>query len=159
MRKKGQVEIIGLTIVIILITLGMLFVIKFVVLKEPDNIRTSYTRTQMASNMLNAMLRTNTGCRGKTVTELLQSCATMTEIDCGGIGSCQYVNDTIEALFADTFDVWKIEYQFTVRVGDGDYLTNIISSSGACQGEKESKPFFIPVGVTTTINLKLDLCS
>jgi hypothetical protein len=97
-NKKSQFEILGLAIVIILITLGILFVIRFVVLKEPSKLRYDYTRTEMASNMLNTLLRTDTDCKRKSMTELFQDCASYNRIECEYDGipmnSCEYLNYT-----------------------------------------------------------------
>lgn len=165
--KKGQLEILGLAIVVILITLGVLFVIRFIVLKEPTDLRQSYTRTEMASNMLNTLIRTDTECRGKSVTELLQDCAInppIGNIDCDGnatlIGnkSCAYLNTTILKIMNDTLIIWGIDFQFDAWLADGTELVHILEPAGACTGEKESKPFYLPLQITT-INLKLDLCN
>jgi len=117
-NKKGQLEVLGLTIVIILITLGILFVIKFVILKEPPELRKSYTRTEIASNTLNAILRTDTPCRSKSITELYQDCAAAYpsgSIDCGGgVTSCKYANDTVKLILDGTLKEWGIEHEFVV---------------------------------------------
>ncbi len=165
MSKKAQLEILGLAIIVILITLGILFVIKFVVLKEPTQLRKSYMRTEMASNMLNALVRTDTDCRRKSVTELLQDCANNPRDSGGGSivcetgeYSCEFVNNTIHDITDQTFGVWNIDYELLIWLEDGESLTHILEPDAtACKGAKESKPFYIPLDVTS-INLRLDLC-
>jgi len=161
LSKKSQLEVLGLAIVVILITLGVLFVIRFIVFKEPTEIRKSYIKTELASNMLNTLIRTDTTCRSKSITELLQDCASNPpngSIDCGSDHSCKFLNETIEIITNKTLRKWNQDYQFDVWLEDGTVLIHTLSDPLACQGEKESKPFYLPLQVTT-INLKLDLCS
>lgn len=159
--KKGQLEVLGLAIIVILITLGVLFVIRFIVTKEPTQLRQSYTRTEMASNMLNTLIRTDTFCRSKSITELMQDCASNPpngSINCNGMKSCIFLNETISNITSKTLTVWGVDYEFDVWLEDGTKLIHILNPPGACKGEKESKPFYLPLHITT-INLKLDLCS
>ena len=55
----------GLVIVVILISLGMLFLLKFVVFKPVSQEREAFTRSQLSTNTLNALLITTTDCRAE----------------------------------------------------------------------------------------------
>ena len=93
----------GLAIIVILISLGIFFVIQFVVLKEPSSIKKTYTQTQSAANLLNSMLKTTTkDCLGTSISQLLQDCIVHFNIDQSQIicennnRSCEYINNTIK---------------------------------------------------------------
>ena len=45
-NKKSQAEIIGLVIIVLLIVMGLLFVVKFVVLKEPSDIKEEFVHSE-----------------------------------------------------------------------------------------------------------------
>ena len=75
-KKKSQMEIMGLVIIVILITLGLFFVVRFIITKQPSEIKKSYTQTEIAANILNSLLKTTSkDCYGMDVTQLLQDCA------------------------------------------------------------------------------------
>ncbi len=74
-KRKAQIEMVGLVVVVVLLTLGVFFVIKFIVLKQPSTTRQEFLFTQMASNTANALLKTQTDCRGYDMTELIGDCA------------------------------------------------------------------------------------
>jgi len=73
--KKAQAEIVGITIVMVLIMLGIIFVIKFVVLPDEYNIKQAFDQSQMAANFMDSVLKTTTTCNNLEVTELIQDCA------------------------------------------------------------------------------------
>jgi hypothetical protein len=109
--KKGQSEIVGITLVMVLVMLGIIFVISYVVLPESTNIKQNYDQAQVAANFMDALLKTTTECNSLTITELIQDCAehqdTMTgiymcpETDlCSGVcNSCEYLNLSMKYIF------------------------------------------------------------
>lgn len=152
-NKKSQTEIMGLVIVVILITLALLFVLSFIVLRKPTTLKKQYTQSEIAANTLNALLETTTPCNKQKVRELLQDCAANAPgtIYCEGLYSCAYVESIINEIFNKTLISWNMEFEFTAT------LTNITIARGYCAGEKRSQSQFIPtdVGVMTT---RLDIC-
>jgi hypothetical protein len=159
MRKsrRAQMEILGLTIVIILIMLGVLFAVQFVLKKPAPDLRTSFMRTQTAANMLNAMLGTTTDCEGASVTELLQDCATTQTIYCAGEGmaSCEYVEVAMGGMFAETLTKWNQNFNFSIQ--GPVTVSKIRFEKGDCSGEKEVKIHPIPTRAGT-VTLRLELC-
>jgi len=160
--KKSQMEIMGLAIIVVLLTLGVLFVVQFVVLKEPSDVKKTFTKTQMAANMLNSILKTNSkDCYDNTMTQLLQDCADNNENPAGliicenVIDSCEYANSTIEYIFNNTLVGWGNQsFYFSAFIGPN----NIILEQGSeCTGERESKQSFIKTA-SEILTIRLDLC-
>ncbi|MBW2996771.1 hypothetical protein KY349_00350 [Candidatus Woesearchaeota archaeon] len=157
----------GLMIVVILLIVGVLFAIKFVVLKKPPETRQSFSRTQMASNLgLALMASTTENCRGTAVKDLLIDCAEWPEaggtITCGdGRKSCEYVSSTIELILADTLDIWNQKYYLTAGTektleGKIVYLHHDdCPASKTLPGESES--FFLPTN-RGLLTLKIFIC-
>jgi len=160
--KKSQMEIMGLAIIVILLTLGVLFVIQFVVLKEPSDVKKTFTKTQIAANMLNSILKTTSKeCYGNTMTQLLQDCANYNENPAGliicenGIDSCEYANSTIEYIFDNTLVEWGGQsFYFSALVEPNSI---ILEQGSECAGERESKQSFIKAG-QAILTIRLDLC-
>jgi hypothetical protein len=147
-------EIMGLMVVVILLIVGVLFAIKFVVLKKPPETRQTFTRTQLASNTgLAIMSSTTYDCRGTAIKDLLIDCAEWPEdggtITCDdGRKSCEYVNSTIEYILNSTLGVWRTKYY--LHAGTSKFPNNqiIYINTSKCNaytkapGEQES--FFLP---------------
>lgn len=155
-------EIMGLAIIVVLLTLGTLFIIQFVVMKEPSDVKKTFTRTQMAANMLNSLLNTNSkDCHGATIAQLLKDCADFKENPSGLIvcendeNSCEYSNSTIGYIFNHTFVEWGNQsFHFSTFIGSGN---PILEQGIRCTGERESKqsPIKISSGI---LIIKLDIC-
>lgn len=155
-NKKSQMEIMGLAIVIILVIIGMLFVVRFVMVRKPAEFKAEFTQTQLASNMLNTFLKSKTrDCYGMSITELLQDCAQSQSVYCeNGQLSCAYVADTAGYIFGETLEKWNLKYQFLVYFQSE---SSIINSGEECVGDKKSKIFPIPT-TTRTLYTQLDVC-
>ncbi|MFH1849439.1 MAG: hypothetical protein ABH879_04605 [archaeon] len=159
--KRAQTELLGLAVVVLLISVGMLFIVRFSMQTEPSDAKKSFTHSEMASNILSTLLKTNIpDCSKTTVTELFQDCATTPRIDCIGPGgasldSCAYLEAQLPALFGRTLGSWNKEYEFTAKRSDADVIGPI--AEGDCSGEKQSKIFPIPLH-PGTLMLRLDIC-
>jgi len=168
-RKKSQMEIMGLAIIVVLLFLGMVFVIKFVVLKPPKEYKKEYTRTELASNVIGAMLYTTApDCSKVTFAKLFQDCALGDpgSIYCGtkppseGGGSwysCGYAayhaKDILERTLGE--DGLNLNYYFQVEANDAD-LPGFAPIGDSCLGERKQKRY--PLPGASTIYVILDIC-
>ena len=159
--RKGQLEMMGLAVVVILISIAMLFAIRFVVLKEPAQYKKEYTNTQLAANMLSALLRTTINeCTDLEFRELYKDCA-KSYPDRGSItcdtseDSCGYIKRKTGEILNSTLGKWHKDFEFNAR-------TNAYSvfRIGGCTGAKKSKAFPTPVDPSgaVTLYVTLDIC-
>lgn len=154
--KRGQMEILGLAIVVVLILVATIFVIRFLVVKSPTEYRKGFLSAELASNMLSTFLKTaSQDCSQLTMTELLQDCAQARSITCNnGEDSCKYSESTANLIFKSTFDKWNIKYEFLAYT---DTNSPLIKIGSRCKAEKRSKLFPIPIN-SGTVYAKLDIC-
>jgi hypothetical protein len=156
--KKAQMEIMGLAIVVVLLVLGMLFMVKFVLFKEPQTYREDYTNTQLAANMLNSILNTNTDCYGIPVDELLQDASkALPDIQCPDVtNQTEYLEKTIgEKILNQTLKTWKKTFFFRASVP-----SQVVVSIGREYSNKirERKAHFLTTDVGT-MTIILDIYS
>lgn len=155
-------EAVGLVIIVILISLGLLFFISFSSRSAPG-VKSTFTRSQIATNFLHAVEHTSTTC-GLEVSDLIQDCISpLEDLVCTAaagqrLSSCQYVNVTVGGLLDKTLGSWGKKYQFRVVVpGERTYIAY---SKGLCPRDKDSQTIHIPQqsGVGTPISVTLDVC-
>jgi hypothetical protein len=169
--KKAQFEVIGLLIIVILITLGVLFVVQFVVLREPSNVKQSHVESQFAASFLNSFLETTTDdCRGQTVKGLVHDCVDnppplrLSCYDHGTIpqpDSCMYLNKTAFTILNKTLIRLRRAFKFTIDWQDGDMqYVNINNSWEKCSTAEriESKSVHLRVS-NKDVDLNLKICS
>ena len=163
MKKKSQMEIMGLAIIIVLLFLGMVFVIKFIVLKEPKEYKKEYVHTELASNIIGAMLYTTAEeCSMVTFAKLFQDCAIGEpgSIHCGISAtlpsaewySCAYAEYYAQQILKDTLGELNIKYYFKVEAGN----RLIFDLESPCPGERKQKRY--PLPGANTIYVVLDIC-
>jgi len=167
--KLGQMEIIGLVIIVILITLGMLFMATFS-FKENKQ-KKIFTRELLAYSTMSALMKTtitDPGCAQEYGTEtspqlekdLLEDCALNYDsaklggyslYRCGGQHSCAFLTTLTKQLLDQTVGKWGKTYQLQSKLylaGDtvGKTILDVKSSSQGCPigAERDtSKPFFL----------------
>jgi phosphomevalonate kinase len=146
MKKKSQLEMMGLVVIVIIIAMALLFVIQFVLTKQPSTLKKTYTYTELAANTLNAITKTNAvDCNNQEITQLLQDCASAGgyrgQIICddGITDSCLYVNKTIGEMLDNTLKQWNKAYNFTAD------KAGISIANGNCSGERQQKVYPIPL--------------
>ena len=174
MKNKSQMEIMGLAIIIILVALAMLFVVQFVVLRQPSDIRKTFTHKELASNTVNTLLSTTTDCRELPVSQLLKDCIEGPFIDCdppcifdaeantmtcpkeSGLTSCDHAEMLTQQILENTLEEWNKDYYLTIKTEN----INVIPAFGsACPGEKitSSPCCILPTGAGPMI-VNLDIC-
>ena len=155
--KKAQMEILGLAVVVVLILLATIFIVRFLVVKAPTNYRSGFISAELASNMLNTLLKTSAAaCSELTITELLQDCGQGKAIICDdGQDSCSFAESTAKDIFNKTLDKWNINYEFLAYT---DVKSPLIKIGKPCRAEKRSKLFPIPLNAGV-MNAKLDICN
>lgn len=153
MKGKAQMEIMGLTIVVILITLGVLFGVT-VMRKPSSDIEQEFQQKTIATAYLDSILGTNTLCHKATFRELIQDCAQGAQIRCDSGRSCEYVVEKMKEVFDKTFELRKTKYNLVVE-GPGD--TPDIGTNTPCPGELTPGIQYIATRAGT-VTIRLELC-
>ena len=155
-KKKSQMEILGLAIVVVLVLVATIFVVRFLVIKGPTDYRKSFVTSELATNMLSTFLRTSAkDCSQLTMTELMQDCSQSKSITCdNGEDSCKFIDSTARKVFSATFDKWSMQYEFLAYT---DISSPLIKIGKQCQASKRSKVFPIPIN-TATMYAQIDIC-
>lgn len=169
--KKGQTEIFGLVVIILLISVAMLFVITFLIKKEPSTLKKEFQQEEIGANWLNAFLKTTAAeCNGADMTDLIIDCAENHEtplITCnsGVDTSCNYLYDKSQYLLGVSLDTWGYtKYNLYMEkkpnypgLIDDKYIINKVEHCSR-NTEKRVSPYIIPVSAGQ-VNVKLEICS
>lgn len=153
-------EIMGLAIIIILVSLGFLFILKFNVSKKPAELHKEFTKIETASNFLNSLLRTTSiDCYDLSFTEIFQDCGKGSLIICeNGMDSCKYIENKTKEILTKTLNVWNFHYELTAYVNpELNKIDPLISPLGGCPTEWRSKFFYLPLD-TAPMTIRMNIC-
>lgn len=154
--KRGQMEIMGLAIIVILISIGLLFAVQWM-LKAPSKKVETAKESVFAANYLSALLGTTTECNKRTVRDLLQDCAlTQGATKCAEQTSCEYAHDIMGKIFNSTLEKWNYDYYFFVTGSAIEQES--LKFGNVCKGARERKEHPLPVTPEFEIKLTLDIC-
>lgn len=158
--RKAQMEMIGLVIIVILITLGMLFLAQFALEEDPK--KKIFTRKGLAYSTMSAVMKTTVSaddCVGKygdivspqVEKDLLEDCAKnynapyLSLYNCrDGMSSCEFLEIFIEELLEETLGNWGKRYTFKVSLtqAEGENplpLLEQIERGGGCLAKKRER--------------------
>jgi len=163
MSNKGQVEIFGLVIIVILISLGLLFAV-FILTKEPTREIQRVKESIQAANFLNTMRGTTSiGCGRRTVIQLLQDCAlsgpewaNAALCDNKLTSTCEMADGMISQMLDETLGKWGKDYRFFINGTEA--IEQIKTQSGDCEGEREGSTKAEKVRQGLDIVLTLHIC-
>ena len=171
---------IGLVIIVILLTLGMLFMAKFA-LHDVKEKKVSLKREGLPDSTLGALLKTSiveSGCVQNSVgggypqlgEDLLEDCAENldtvpdghSKYRCNRQHSCVFLRERIQQLLESTLTVWGVHYDLHVQLLSSPQPVPLfdppLRSGNGCRGEKDSSSAFPITTEAGTVESVLAVC-
>lgn len=177
--KRAQTEMLGMAIVILLLSLGILILVGNVLKKSagPD-IKQLYSEKQLATNILGAILSTTTNCNNEKISTLMIDCGRDWPVSCPGqqVGDtwiegsddvCLYLNNTIDFMLDNTLKQWNKKYSFLAYTDRANPKINITYRIEECLGASiyEEAPqylqkeyYYLPLQAGS-MTVELGICS
>lgn len=151
--KRGQMEMIGLVVIVILITLGMLFMAQFALKSEPK--KSVFVRKGLAYSTMGALMKTSVECNDyggygglgemkwlDLEGELIEDCAENYDarpdysgFRCGQGHSCDFLTEFIKDKLDKTLGKWGKHYEFHSKLQNGADDPTIIEIKDGGGGE------------------------
>jgi hypothetical protein len=160
-------EIIGLVVIVILISLGLLFLATFAL--SGDSLRKNFTQKGLAASTMTSLMKLTTYDCGSPLSlekEILDDCAQNHQFPeyaryCnwqkGSLYSCQYLEALLASQLNQTLSQWGYRYEYTSEMVDsGEVLVQFSSPRGNCPSTADrdtSGPFYLnsPAGLVRSV--------
>ena len=183
MNKKSQTELLGIAIVVIILSIGILILVSNAMkgTKTTEQKR-QFSEKQLATNILGAILSTTTNFRNDKISTLLIDCgncepAGYYTTSCpnyneggqetpdlyitGPIDVCTYLSIITDYMLNNTLKTWNKKYQFLAYIQPDHPQINITYNISECLGGSQyvQKDFYYLPLYPQTLNVELSLCS
>lgn len=151
-------EIVGLLVIVILITLIIFFSLAFMSRMPKEDRLTSFQDARLANQLGPVITETTVECgaRNIKINELIRDCAGPNEIMCLSQNSCTVLNNTLEKMIKETLDK-DLEYSLTIpRIQGNELITNFTTQG--CINPRGFDTYTTPIVSrigTTTINIRI----
>ena len=156
-RKKAQIEMIGLIIIVIIFIIGIMIFTIYKLNFSHKNQQTKYLNKEVATNLLIAMMKTNVvECQGLELAELIKDCTKEYHmITCDAYTSCELANSTIYTILNSTLIDWGVSFNFTIQ---GTNVTFINLNCDSTARNVEQAEEILPLNPGQA-DITLDLCT
>jgi hypothetical protein len=167
--KKGQIEIMGLMIIVVILSLALLFVIKIVFTAKQVDLTRDYETNKLVESFVNTLFQTTAACTGDvTIQELLLDCARqpysggsiICSEDPDKRKSCEFVNGKIAFILGETIDQWGLAttgYEFIAVAPPNEEIVYYSSGDLSLSTGGEVEPFTLRM-YPSTEDLYVYLC-
>lgn len=174
-RIRGQSEIMGLAMVVILIVLGLLLYVKFGIDTSGSSLTNEFTNKQLPVLLNKAIFETHAteeDCYGEKIQKILISSAEGKNLVCSnGQPFKVFAREFIENSLNQTLGEWQMEYIYSVYKGQ-DFsvcepssfnsnlcVMSITNSEDYCfMMDRYTENFFFRLNTGQLLNIKLDIC-
>jgi hypothetical protein len=145
---RGQLEVFGLAVIVIILTIGFFIMVSFKIREKPSEYQKKYIYEQMPSNFVNSIISVSVdNCNGQSVKQLFIDCASTHSIYCsnGGLSttSCGELENIIGIILNRTLVMENYRFNFYTK----GLARDINISNLNCQissPEKKAKEIPIP---------------
>ncbi len=118
-KKRGQMEIMGLAVVVILVIVGITLLIRFS-LTPAKQTKEKFEAGQLPETIITSLAGSTTTCQEQSMANLIEDCGAFGgTIQCGeGRNSCQYAQEEINGVL-DKLLERKLKYKYKVVLKKG----------------------------------------
>lgn len=126
--NKGQMEIVGLLIIVVIITIMFFFSIALFSGEEPET--NTFQDEEYIDNLVPAILSSTSGCDNLSYREVFERHADPSQTTCENLGTEYdvYLNDSIRNLFEKLELGERYRYHFRMDIEGGSMAFNISES-------------------------------
>ncbi len=163
--KRGQGEILGLAVVVVLVIVGFMLALRFWLNEPKDDTTTVVIDRQLSSSMIATLLNTNLDCKDVTLSEVFQDCAQQgsTFEYCSDPGNprrraCDEAEHVTGIILERTLKRWDRGYLLSVRTASEEKFNHSNLGCGIGLSDAEKEKFPIPTK-SGTIYLELTVCA
>lgn len=128
--KRSQMEILGLAVIVLLVSVALLFFITSSLKSKPSKQKETFENKMISTQTINVLLKTSSG-EECGYAEMSKVIINMFEDDslCKG-GSREYAENKVKEIFDKTLKYWEKDYEFKIYSEHSDISMELSSKTG-----------------------------
>lgn len=123
--KKGQVEIMGIALVVILITIGIVYLAKYST-EPPKRTQEEFQRRELPKTIITSIVEVVSTCNNEKMADVIQDCGFGTSMTCMDANnqpfappsSCNYLKTTLKQILDNMLGRFQYSYQLRLLRGE-----------------------------------------
>ncbi len=166
-NKRGQAEIMGIALVVILITIGIVYLAKYSA-EPPKKTQEEFQRRELPKTIITSIVEVVSTCNNEKMADVIQDCGFARSMTCTdttqpanpAMTSCDYLkktlkDDILEKMLGDE----RFHYQYQLRLLSGEPGTQEDLLEGAVKSEQfnDACPTFETAAQPLLFDLTLEL--
>ena len=166
--KKGQMEMIGIAIVVVLLVIGATLFLTLSI-RPASKTHAQFAQKELAQNIVDTLVKTVTTCRGLDFAAVLEDCAKNGELGLmceSEQKSCEYARDNVGYILNEILGKRNFEYRFSAVKDSGSKAFNDVSTPHCTKQDIEGSkvsvetPGIQPIPLYPgTLTLTLQICT
>ena len=130
--KKAQIEIAGLLVIVIIISIVLFFGLLFTAGGDEEPSQAEFFDLQIASTIMPTIMESSIDCKDPlgnfyTYKDLLDVCVTNPGYECGDNRSCDFLGEQINETLTKTLTKWGLSYSLNITYANDNDNNNIIN--------------------------------
>jgi hypothetical protein len=158
MSQKGQTEIMGVAIIVIILVIAGVF---FLAMRSKNASNSqSFTDPELSQSLLNSIMNTKTE-RYMIVQDIIKDCYSNHNENCRSdtiSDCCDYAHQTLTNALNATLGKWQRSYRLTVIKGSEKKIEDIPENSGCNDFSEEEQPGIVFIPPPPLIIVTLEIC-
>lgn len=144
--KRGQTEIIGLVIIVLIITIGLLFYVSSATNEDITNtggeLYDSYSKSELSTSFLQTLLHTDVAECQASYEDVVKDCGRgRNKLRC--LDSCAQAKIVLEDVMNTTLNVWDYPYELAIHYSNTKQLNYTTEGCGEETVERGAPAIFI----------------
>ncbi len=143
LNKKGQVEIMGIALVVILIIIGIVYLAKYSA-EPPKKTQEKFQQRELPKTIITSIVEVVSTCNNEKMADVIQDCGFGQSMTCTTIepvtGSCDYLKTTLKQILDSMLGRFQYQYQLRLLRGEPGAAEDLLEGTVVSQGFDPQNP-------------------
>ncbi|MDO8642362.1 MAG: hypothetical protein Q7R76_02090 [Candidatus Woesearchaeota archaeon] len=160
-NKRGQAEIMGIALVVILITIGIVYLAKYSA-EPPKKTQEEFQRRELPKTIITSIVEVVSTCNDEKMADVIQDCGFARSMTCTDatqtvMSSCDYLKTTLKGILDNMLGRFQHQYQLRLLRGEPGTQEDLLEGAVKSEQFNDACPTFETAAQPLLFDLTLEL--